>query len=63
MRIVQVWTLKRGILNPPEPLDPDHSERTEALWWAQDHPVESTRISRWRESEVFRLVITSEDRL
>jgi hypothetical protein len=58
--IVQVWTLKRGILTPPEPLE--DSEKTEALWWAQDHPVNSTRMSRWRESEVFRSVIASEGR-
>ena len=58
--IVQICTIKRGILNPPEPLK--DSEKVEAIWWAQDHPVNSTPISRYRESEVFRSVIASEGR-
>ena len=38
MRIIQVWSLKRGILNPPEPLDPEHTAWVERLWWEQDNP-------------------------
>ena len=53
MRIIQVWSLKRGILNPPEPLDPEHSEWVERLWWRQDNPEESERISWWREYDFF----------
>jgi hypothetical protein len=53
--IVQICSIKRGIINPPEPLE--NSEQIEALWWAQDHPVNSTPLSRYRESEIFRQVI------
>ena len=47
MRIVEVWTLKRGMLTPPEPLDPRHSAWVEDLWWVQDNPVQLERISSW----------------
>lgn len=47
--IVQVWSLKRGVINPPEPLE--DSARVEGLWWAQDHPEKP--LSRWMEREMF----------
>jgi hypothetical protein len=47
MTIVAVWTLKRGIIDPPEPLEPEHSAWVEDLWWERDHPEESERISYW----------------
>ena len=53
--IVQIYSLKRGIIDPPETLE--NSEQIEALWWAQDHPVNSTPVSRYRESEIFRKII------
>jgi hypothetical protein len=43
--IVAVWSLKRGIIDPPEPLE--NSEAIEYLWWEQDHPIESKRASYW----------------
>jgi hypothetical protein len=45
--IVEVWTLKRGPLTPPEPLETEHSEWVERLWWEQDNPVVSKRIDYW----------------
>jgi hypothetical protein len=47
--IVQVWTLKRGRIDPPEPLEAEHSAWCQDLWWMQDYPVEVERMSRWRE--------------
>jgi hypothetical protein len=34
--IVEVWSLKRGIIDPPE-----HSAWVEDLWWRQNNPEES----------------------
>ena len=56
--IVQVWTLKRGIIDPPEPLE--NSERIEDLWLDQDNPPKDTPVSLWRER--YNVPATFEDR-
>lgn len=45
--IVSVWTLKRGIIDPPEPLE--ESDRIEKLWDSQDHPIKEKEESLWRK--------------
>ena len=40
MRIVEVWTLKEGILDPPRPLDPEYSAWILRLWGLQDTPIQ-----------------------
>ena len=45
--ILQIWTLKRGRIDPPEPLE--DSLEIEQLWWEQDHPIQANRVSYWRE--------------
>lgn len=51
MRVVQVWTLKRQSINPPEPLPEEESRRILQLWWEQDNPVQVKRMSFWAEAE------------
>ena len=36
--IVEVWTLKRGIIDPTEPLEPEYSAWILRLWGLQDAP-------------------------
>jgi hypothetical protein len=57
MRVVQVWTLKRGILNPPEPLDEEHSDWVEQLWYERDNPDESRPMAHLRERELLRRMV------
>ena len=57
MKIVQVWSLKRGIIDPPEPIE--NSEAVEFLWQEQDNPEEVQRVSQWREAEAIRSAIAS----
>ncbi len=59
MRIVEVWTLKEGILDPPRPLEPEQSRWVEDLWWRQDMEtkpaVPSGPFSRMTERELLHL--------
>jgi hypothetical protein len=47
MRIVEVWSLKRGPQNPPRPLEPEHSAWVENLWWERDHPEQAHGVEYW----------------
>lgn len=60
--IVQIWTLKRGPLNPHEPLPEEESRRIERLWYLQDHPIETHRLSSWRGATLAKELITMIDR-
>jgi hypothetical protein len=57
MRIVEIWSLKRGIIYPPEPIE--NSEAIEFLWQEQDNPEEVQRVIQWREAEAIRSAIAS----
>ena len=52
--IVQVWTLKRGRIDPPEPLEAEHSAWVEKLWYEQDNPEHRHPMSYMRERELLR---------
>lgn len=37
MRILEVWTLKRGRIDPPEPLEKDANDFVVGLWQSYDN--------------------------
>jgi hypothetical protein len=56
--IVEVWTLKRGSLTPPEPLPPDQQFRLNFLWEEADETMTDddrntlsiARAQKWNDS-------------
>ena len=45
--IVLVWSLKRGVIDPPEPLE--NSAEIEALWKSYEDVTKDEPVSYWRE--------------